>query len=856
MILIRLHGRESFMILAHREIDEDGNVYEQTLYEHLIATGNMAGEIGKAVRLESFMRLSGYLHDVGKADRLFQDYIRGVSKSSVNHSSAGGKVFVDFIQNDLVLGELQTKHVLDYFKEVMIYIILSHHGLYDVIPYGTSDNKSYLRLCYDKDEDYNYSDDVVPFVKSMDGYIEKHFNITFNILINEAYKEFEAVYIKLKTMFSKNRNKDKRKEEKEYYIACLTRLSLSILKEADIYDSANAFHNPKQHLWIEEEVTEVWINASERIESMYQKFESGSDISELNKTRNDLARLSLVAGKKNKKGIFKMSIPTGGGKTKAGLRYAVANAKECNKNRVFYITAYLSVLEQNATDIREILEMDDVILEHHSNVVIDMETVTESNDDYNDYKKNTYLKESWEQPIILTTMVQFLNTLFKEKASNIRRFSKLINSVIIIDEVQSLPLMVLSNFNLTMNFMKEIMDCNIVHCTATQPILDSEAMAYPVHYGNETDEMFEIISQSNINRECFQRVDFYNMTGLDGSTKLTTEELSKHILEELQTFDSCLVVMNTKSAVSKLYDYLLGNKLNVKIIYLTTNLCPAHRLDIISELKKKLLENRNNDVHQKIICVSTQLIEAGVDLDFDIVFRSLAGIDSLVQCAGRCNREGKLVIYDKKTRGKLFIIRYIDENLSRLQDIKATVDASEYAIRDYFKRHEDDGGKLIIEKLQGPYFNKYYVSNQNAMDYSDNLRKSNMVEELGRNNPDRASYIIGRHNESEPKPKLFQAFKRAGENFQSIENNTTGIIVPYKNQELLENLEQAIGDKNYFDIKILLQKLQRYTINVYNITKLEPFIVKNSEFDVYFLLEGYYNEDIGINISQLTDLIV
>lgn len=844
------------MILAHREIDEDGNVYEQTLNEHLVSTGNMAGEIGKEVGLESFMRLSGYLHDVGKADRLFQGYIRGASKSSVNHSSAGGKVFIDFIQNGLVLNELQTKSVFAYFKEVMVYIILAHHGLYDVIPYGSSDNKSYLRLGYDKEGDYHYCEDVIPFVKRMDEYIEKHFNITFNTLIKDAYKEFEAVYVKLRRMFNKNENRNKRREEKEYYIACLTRLCLSIIKESDIYDSSNAFHNPKQHLWSEEETTKVWEKAYEKTENMYREYESSSDISNLNRVRNNLARLSLDAGKTNKNGIFKMSLPTGAGKTKASLRYAVANAKNQNKKRVFYITAYLSVLEQNAKDIRDILRMDDVILEHHSNVVIDIKSINESNDDYNDYKKDTYLKESWEQPIILTTMVQFLNTLFKEKASNIRRFSKLISSVIIIDEVQSLPLKVLSNFNLMMNFMKEIMHCNIVHCTATQPILDSEAMAYPVQYGNEVDEMIEIIRQEDISNECFQRVDFYNMTGSNGGIKLTTEELSKHILEELQTFDSCLVVMNTKSAVSKLYDYLLDKKLNVEIKYLTTNLCAANRLNIISELKDKLLGNRNKGEHNKIICVSTQLIEAGVDLDFDIVFRSLAGIDSLVQCAGRCNREDKLIINEKKTRGKLFIIRYLEENLSRLQDIKATVDASEYAIRDYFKKHEDEDGKLVIEKLQKQYFNKYYITNQHAMDYADNLRKSNMIEELGRNNPDRSSYIIGRHSESEPKPKLYQAFKRAAENFQLIENNTTGIIVPYKNQELLDELRQAISERKYSEIKAILQKLQRYTINVYDINKLSPFIEKNSEFDVYFLLEGYYNEDIGITVSKLVDLIV
>ena len=841
-------------ILAHLELDSDGNKMEQTLESHLYATGNLAGKIGQDVGMASFMKLAGYLHDLGKSDRLFQDYFRGKTKQQVNHSSAGGRVLNDFITSDSELIKLKrSKMKFAYFQELLTYIILAHHGLYDLIPYGSTEHRTYQRLRYDEDGDYHYLEDVVLFVQIMDQDLKRKGEESFVPLIKEAYHEFETIYSKLKTMSAKNHDRDKRKEEKEYYISCLTRLCLSILKEADIYDSANAFRNAKQHLYTNDEVMITWTEACGRVECMYQEYESIPSPSEINRTRNDLARSAKEVAIQNRNGIFKLELPTGAGKTKASLRYALTNAKHYKRNRIFYITAFLSVLEQNADDIRNILKMDDVILEHHSNVVEDESNKDESVDVEEEYENQTYLKESWESPIVLTTMVQFCNTLYKGRASNIRRFSKLINAAIIIDEVQSLPLKVLSNFNLVMNFMKEIMQCNIVHCTATQPVLDSSIMPHPVHYGNEYYVNDMIVNLDLSLMQCFSRVDFYNLTGRNAEIVLSTKELASYILEEIKVFDSCLVVLNTKSAVLKLYDYLMESTSDTEVIYLTTNLCAAHRLQIISGLKERLEQNRGECPSHKIICISTQLIEAGVDVDFDIVFRSLAGIDSLVQCAGRCNREGRLSIDGKKVHGKLFIIRYIEENVSKIAEIKSAVDAAEYAIRISNKKEVKDTNKIAIENLQNPYFEKYYISNKGILSYPDTKRGSNMVEELGYNAPRRSEYTIANHNEI--KPLMYQAFNIAAENFQLIEQGTTGIIVHYQNQELLGKLEVAMHEKDYYGVKKLLQQLQRYTVNVYLSPKLEPYIYKSNEFGIYFLIEGYYDDKKGITTGNFVDWI-
>ncbi len=846
------------MLLAHREVDCEGNILSQSLEDHLHEVGKKAAKMGSSIGLGSFTRLAGYLHDCGKADRLFQDLIYGRRVQNVNHSSAGGRVLNDFIHNDPELAYLQqTKGKFAYFQEVMTYIILSHHGIFDLISYGGTEYIISRRLKYDEDGGYHYNNDVVPFVQKFDFNLQEQAEKSITVLIKEAYKEFEILYNKLIKISDKNLDKKQRKEEKEYYISCLTRLCLSILKDADIYDSANVFHHPKQYIWADHDRKQAWEDASAKVENMYFCYESSHEISEINKKRNEFARLAKDAAYKNGDGIYKLELPTGAGKTKIGLRYALISAIEYNRSRIFYITAYLSVLEQNASEIRSIIDKDDIILEHHSNFMEDMviDKTHVGEDDSLEYNHTSYLRESWESPIILTTMVQFFNTLFKEMPSSIRRFCKLINSVIIIDEVQSLPLKVLSNFNLMMNFMKEIMNCNIVHCTATQPVLDSEAMNHPIYYGNVDNEHAEIVNMDTRIKlsGCFQRVDFFNLTGNDACKIMSTEDLSNHISEQLLQLDSCLVVLNTKSSVLKLYEYLEKAMVGVEVVYLTTNLCAAHRLDIITTLNNKLKQNRIIASKNKLVCISTQLIEAGVDVDFDVVYRSLAGIDSLIQCAGRCNREGKLILDGEKTHGRLYIIRYSEENLTMLHDIKSSSDASEYAIRSIGYRRESNE-KIELEKLQILYYNKYYVSNRNKLDYIDKEKSCTMIEELGRNDQDRSNYYIT--NPSNKKPMMYQAFKTAAENFKFIEEGTTGVIVQYKNQDLLERLEQAMNDKDYDSVKVLLRKLQRYSVNVYLSKSIEPYIYKHNDFDVWFLLNEYYDKKKGIITTGLVDLFV
>ncbi len=198
--------KEVPMIFAHLEFNNNGNVLEQTLESHLIATGNMAGNIGQHVGMEAFMKLAGYLHDLGKADRLFQDYIRNKTKQQVNHSSAGGRILDDLICADQELTNLKhSKAKFAYFQELLTYILLAHHGLYDLIPYGSTEYKTYQRLRYDEDGDYHYAEDVIP--PFMGAWIEILLNIRkisgsldriqekLNILAVELFDKYAIIII-------------------------------------------------------------------------------------------------------------------------------------------------------------------------------------------------------------------------------------------------------------------------------------------------------------------------------------------------------------------------------------------------------------------------------------------------------------------------------------------------------------------------------------------------------------------------------------------------------------------------------------------------------------------------------------
>lgn len=856
-------------LLAHREI-KNGFVKEQPLWEHLIATARKCSEAGALIGLKVVCALIGFLHDFGKYTHLYQLYIKGEYKGNVNHSSAGPKVLEHIgkkVKDEYDIPSLLKSRGLNdkvwrLYREIMQYPILAHHGLYDIIDPDFNYHTG-LRLDYDKDNKYDFKTEGMKFLEFLNAEYEALTDKSIYELYYEGFIEFLALYDKLKYIARLTSEDSKiRGKARNFYYGALVRLLLSILKDADIYDSANCFNRHTDKLYSKEEVARIWKSASRNVGVLYKKFEDKSDKSQLDIVRTKLADEIYEFSKSHDNGVYKLNLPVGSGKTLASLRYSITNAKKFHKSRILYCTAFLSVLEQNASEIKKALGEDnrEHILEHHSNVIDEKfsGSENESDKDREEYLITEYFKESWEPPFILSTMVQLSNTLFKDRSSNIRRFSKLINSVIIIDEIQSLPTKAVYNFNLMTNFLTHIMNCNILHCTATQPNFDSKsALKYPCIYGDNSDNPEPAIIESINNFEVFDRVEYFTLLGDDLIKTLDAKELSNHIKDQLKNEKSTLVVLNTKNAVLELYNTLIEDedikKSDCEVIYLTTNQCPKHRLNIIDGMKKRLKALRDLKDDRKLICISTKLVEAGVDIDFDLVYRSVTGLDSAVQCGGRCNREGR-----KSEKGKLFMFEYRGENLNNLPEFEEQRRAAKTALR-VLKDKITCGSKINIESACDYYFEKFFANQEFQGSYLEYIIKKfnrNMDAEtdtiinLLTTNPNELKNYKTK-NGDEPDFILKQSFKTAAQEFNLINEEGVSVIVEYENEQILEKLYKAIDEKKYDAVKRIIRELQPYTIQVRRIDDLKPYVRMELDGKLFILDKNYYDEKIGLKAGKL-----
>ncbi len=320
-------------------------------------------------------------------------------------------------------------------------------------------------------------------------------------------------------------------------------------------------------------------------------------------------------------GLFSLTVPTGGGKTLSGMSFALNHAVENKLKRVIVVIPYTSIIEQNALVYAEAFGKNNVI-EHHSHLASEKDT-----------ERNRLASENWDAPIIVTTNVQFFESLYANKNSRLRKLHNISKSVIILDEVQSLPPKLLYPILDAMRELREHYGCSIVLSTATQPALKERKT-----FMCGLKEVQEIIPDTMKLARNLARV---NVTwDTDGVTEYA--DIAKRILEE--NMHRVLVVTHKRKDARELADLLPQGT-----YHLSASMCPAHREHILAEIKKKL---DLKDVSLPVRLVSTQLIEAGVDIDFPVVFRALAGLDSISQTAGRCNREGKIV-----EGGRLIVFR-------------------------------------------------------------------------------------------------------------------------------------------------------------------------------------------------------
>lgn len=595
----------------------------QTIKEHLEGTAKLSGEFAEKFGKQDWGYCCGMLHDIGKYSIDFQKRILGENNYRVDHSTAGARVCLE-------------KGGKYSFLE---YCIAGHHaGLPNYgNNYDESTDSTLLGRRLKKLSDYQaYQTEIeVPAINSMPIDLKRTVNPDFSLSV-------------------------------------FMRMIYSCLVDADFLDTEAFMKEGKQGR-----------NSGENIEILFKKLENyisgwlkNQDIDTVNGRRTEILKNCLEMGK-TEKGLFRLTVPTGGGKTVASLAFALRHALENKMDRIIYVIPYTSIIEQNAKVFRDILGEENV-LENHCNV---------------DYESSEELlpmqlaSENWDKPIVVTTNVQFFESLFANKSSKCRKLHNIANSVIIFDEAQMLPNDYLKPCIAMIEELINNYQVSAVLCTATQPALASF--------------FHERISEKELCPRMEEQFEFFKRTVFENVGVLTENDLIQRLEKEYQA----LCIVNTKKRAQRIYKQLEGEG----VYHLSTSMYPKHRRRILREIRERLQKNK------KCILISTSLVEAGVDLDFQSVYRELAGVDSMIQAAGRCNREGlrpakESKVYIFQFEGKENVLgqrQQIDVAKSVIADNRDISDME--SITQYFEMlYHIKGDSLDKKKILDEFQNKRY----------------------------------------------------------------------------------------------------------------------------------------------------
>ena len=769
------------------------NGEQQPLLEHLRGVGKKAATNAAKIGLGAQGELIGLLHDLGKYSDAFQAYLKSATnilkqdedeefvdvdklKGRIDHSTAGAQ---------LVWRELEKRGPLGQAVGQMLALcIASHHsGLIDCL---TADHQSLGEDAFtrriEKADDRSHLGEA--WIK-----VDLEVRERVESLLGES-----SLLAELQTLLGRivlsSPKRTPTSLVAQQQIGLLTRFLFSCLIDADRLDTA-IFEKPHAHRHRPQGNYTEWTTLIERLEKHLAGFVPREPIDHL---RQDISRHCLD-GALRERGIYTLTVPTGGGKTLASLRFALHHAKQHKLERILYVVPFTSIIDQNAEVARGILEPKEevahsgqIVLEHHSNLTPEAQGWREK-----------ILTENWDAPVIYTTMVQFLETLFGAGTRGARRMHQLAHAVLIFDEIQSLPVKCVYLFNNAINFLVHHCGSTVVLCTATQPLLDKvDANQGALKLSPNSELMPDV-------RSLFadlKRVEVKNQHKPGGWTQ---EEVATLAQEETRDTDSCLVIVNTKKAAQAVYR-LCHESSSVPTFHLSTSLCPAHRKEILRQVRDHL------DRRESVLCVSTQLIEAGVDVDFGAVIRYAAGLDSIAQAAGRCNRNGRNAI------GRVHIVnpREQDESLERLLDIRIGRDKTARILNDYEENPDRFQYNLVGPEAMAWYYQNYFFARKDDMSYPVSAatlgHDDNLLNLLSSNSIASAEY--GRRNGQMPKLCLRQSFKAAAQAFKAIDAPTQGVIVPYgeAGRELINELCSSFDiEKQY----ALLRRAQQFTVNVF-----------------------------------------
>ncbi len=540
-------------------LSEDGRLHY--LYEHLGGTAKRAEEMASAFGCGEWGRVAGMWHDLGKYSDDFQRMIRAaIAQEHLGHGDHS------------TAGSILSIDRFGPIGRILAYPISGHHA-------GLPDWQSET--------------------SGMSGLAQRLQRV--DLIDKVPVDEVPAEVI--------NQAMPSEKPRPGSDPALWIRMLFSCLVDADFLDT-EAFVQPEKA-----SLRSKYPSLAELLPLFTRFMEAKSKVTEdtsVNRLRAEILKRCILMSA-HPPGIFTLTVPTGGGKTLSSMGFALHHALRYGKRRVIYVIPYTSIIEQTADQFRDVF--GETIIEHHSNLDVTNETP--------ETLKQRLASENWDAPIIVTTSVQFFESLFASRTSRCRKLHNIVNSVVILDEAQLLPPEFLNSILTTLRELQRNYGVTLLLCTATQPALGP-------HKSFDFDfpglpKMVEIIENTQALHHAFRRTEVHVPHDLNQSQ--SWEELAC----ELAQHPSVLCIVNRRDDCRELHRLMPEGT-----IHLSALMCGAHRSLVIGQIRERL----KKDIPTRVI--STQLVEAGVDLDFPVVYRALAGLDSIAQAAGRCNREGRL----------------------------------------------------------------------------------------------------------------------------------------------------------------------------------------------------------------------
>lgn len=831
---------------------------QQLLIDHLLETSTISGQLAAKLNLGLVGELLGLMHDFGKYSCKFQKYIHDETGlfnpdlddeestpngSKVDHSTAGAQ----WVYRELrKFGAAQG--IGELFGQMLGLCIASHHGEGLIDCLDGEGNPKWI-------ERFNKTDELTHLTEC-----EQNADEAVQQKARELAGEnlIRSLLNAVKPILSDQGTNNK---IKEFYLGCLTRFLFSCLIDADRINSSDFEREAQKEV---RRLTEKpdWQSAIDKLEAKLVGFENRYPIDEIRRKISD----DCLKRAADSQGIYTLTVPTGGGKTLASLRYALHHAQKHNLDRIIYIIPYTSIIDQNAEEVRKIycldLKEDDNgefhscrecsecekwVLEHHSNLEPEKQSW-----------QDKLLSENWDKPIVFTTMVQFLDAWFGGGTRGARHIHPMTNAVLIFDEIQTLPVKCVHLFCNVLNWLTTFGKSTAVLCTATQPLLGESGLQNFPEGKRESiaargllrlPENAEIMGKHQDLDKLFADLSRVEIRFNEKAGGWNVQEAGAFLLEQFQTTPSCLFIVNTKKWAQELYQYCQRQNVpSEALFHLSTYQCAAHRKAIFDTIKARLKNGK------PVICISTQLIEAGVDISMACVIRALGGLDSIAQAAGRCNRHG-----EKDGKGLVWVLNLQEQDFTRvLPDIAIGKDKAGTIFRKF------KGEDILQPKAMSQYFELYFYNRSDEMMYSINEKAKNdgLLHWLSDN-----CFNVGAKFKGHLKndilrkhdlyPLLMQSFKSAGHIFQVIDAPTRSVIVPYgKGKEYIATLCGTWDVKEMSEAK---KKAQRYSVNVFP-KEWDKLQEKNALHEtikgsgIYYLKERHYNDEFGLSLDETSDM--